>query len=136
MRKGQTLSIEETLFLGMGLILIVGTFAIFQSVSDIASSDIEGNTAAGVLEHIAANIEGLRKSGAGHVEIEMIPRINREEYIIAGRGTKSMSLTKLSGELVATKTTTVPVFGQVQSSSNMRLEYNRTGFVRIRGVWY
>lgn len=134
-RKGQALVIEEIIFIGLGVMLLVGIGSIFNSMSGRASEGVEVLMAEEVANTIAASADKLAAANAtGRISVDVPETINNKDYYVEGYG--EMKLVVRMEGLIITRNVTAPVTGAAHSSyGRVAVSYNRS-HITLRGESY
>lgn len=137
-RKGQSVTVEEVMYMGIGIMLVFGTFGTFQKISDGLKADLRDDSAKELASYIAFNAENLALNAAedSYVELEIPKTIGGENYLVAGDGGKGLLITKVNSEIMSSRGVRTKIGGQADSmTGRMRIEYDN-GMIYIRGVSY
>ncbi len=136
-RKGAYDIVGEVMLFGVGIVIMVGIIALFNSVGDDILSTLGEDRLAAVNKHVASTAMMLHEINCTscYIDFELPPSIGSKEYAISGSVQKKI-LVYSSDEILVEENIPVPAKGVVQSSvSHLRIQYENTpGEITLYGV--
>ncbi len=136
-RKGAYDIVGEVMLFGVGIVIMVGIIALFNSVGDEILSTLGEDRLAAVNKHVASTAMMLHEINCTscYVDFEMPSSIGSKKYTIGGSIQKKILVYSPDEEIIE-EDIPVPAEGSVQSPvSHLRIQYESTpGRINLYGV--